>query len=60
MIIDINDELFSKVKKIVKSRNLSIYEELEELKPYANTTYNFLDKAREVKTQRIKRSIYIF
>ena len=58
MIIDINEELFHKVKQIVKSRNLSIYEQLEEIKPLDTvTTDNTLIKAREVKTQRIKQSI---
>ena len=58
MIIDINEELFHKVKQIVKSRNLSIYEQLEEIKPLDTvTTDNTLAKAREVKTQRIKQSI---
>ena len=33
MIISIDDELFQKVKQIVKGRNLSIYEQLEEIKP---------------------------
>ena len=58
MIIDINEELFHKVKQIVKSRNLSIYEQLEEIKPLDTVaTDNTLIKAREVKTQRIKQSI---
>ena len=33
MIIDIEEELFQQVKKIVKSRSLSVYKQLEELKP---------------------------
>lgn len=58
MIIDIDEELFNKVKQIVKGRNLSIYEELEELKPLeAIAEDNSLIKAREIKTQRIKQSI---
>ncbi len=58
MIIDINEELFHKVKQIVKSRNLSIYEQLEEIKILDTVaTDNTLIKAREVKTQRIKQSI---
>ena len=58
MIISIDDELFQKVKQIVKSRNLSIYEQLEEIKPLDTvTTDNTLAKAREIKTQRIKQSI---
>ena len=58
MIISIDDELFQKVKQIVKGRNLSIYEQLEEIKPLDTvTTDNTLIKAREIKTQRIKQSI---
>lgn len=58
MIIDIDDELFNKVKQIVKGRNLSIYEQLEELKPLeALATDTTLQQAREIKTQRIKQSI---
>jgi hypothetical protein len=58
MIIDIDEELFHKVKQIVKGRNLSIYEELEQLKPLdAVATDTTLIKAREIKTQRIKQSI---
>lgn len=58
MIISIDDELFQKVKQIVKGRNLSIYEELENIKPLDTvTTDTTLNKAREIKTQRIKQSI---
>lgn len=58
MIINIDEELFQKVKQIVKSRNLSIYEELETIKPLDTIpTDNTLQQAREVKTQRIKQSI---
>lgn len=58
MIINIDEELFQKVKQIVKSRNLSIYEELETIKPLDTVaTDNTLQQAREVKTLRIKQSI---
>ena len=58
MIIDINKELFEKVKQIVKSRNLSIYEQLEEIKPLETLVNDTtLQQAREIKTQRIKQSI---
>lgn len=58
MIIDISEELFQKVKQIVKVRNLSLYEQLEELKPLDTiTTDTTLTKARAMKTQRIKQSI---
>lgn len=58
MIIDIDDELFNKVKQIVKSRTLSIYEQLENIKPLETfVTDNTLQQAREIKTHRIKQSI---
>ena len=61
MIISIDEELFKKVKQIVKGRNLSIYEQLEEIKPLDTvatvTADNTLQQAREIKTQRIKQSI---
>ena len=58
MIISIDDELFQKVKQIVKGRNLSIYEELENIKPLDTVaTNNTLAKARELKTKRVKQLI---
>ena len=52
MIIDISDELFYKVVSIVKSRNLTIYEQLQKIKPY-----DVLATARATKTSKIKNSI---
>ena len=58
MIISIDEKLFQKVKQIVKGRNLSIYEQLEEIKPLeAITTDTTLQQAREIRTQKIKESI---
>ena len=58
MIISIDDELFQKVKQIVKGRNLSIYEQLEDIKPLDTVaTDNTLQKARELKSQRVKQTI---
>ena len=64
MIISIDDELFQKVKQIVKGRNLTLFNELESIKPLdtvatdtTDTTDTTLAKAREIKTQRIKESI---
>ena len=54
MTIDINDDLFFKVKQIVKGRNLSIYEQLKEIKPMQNNT---LERARTIKTDKVKQSI---
>ena len=58
MIISIDYELFQKVKQIVKGRNLSIYEQLENIKPLDTVaTDNTLQQAREIKTQRVKQLI---
>lgn len=58
MIISIDDELFQKVKQIVKGRNLTLFNELELIKPLDTVaTDTTLSKAREIKTQRIKESI---
>ena len=58
MIISIDDDLFDKVVEIVKHRNLSIYNELKEIKPLDTVaTDNTLQQARELKTQRVKQSI---
>ena len=59
MIIQIRDDLFDKVVEIMKHRNLSIYNELKEIKPLDDTvaTDNTLQQARELKTKRVKQLI---
>ena len=58
MIIEIRDDLFDKVVEIMKHRNLSIYNELKEIKPLDTVaTNNTLQQARELKTQRVKQLI---
>ena len=58
MIIEIEDNLFYKLKDLMKNRSKSIYEQLEQIKPLkAAATDTNLIKAREVKTQRVKQSI---
>ena len=58
MIISIDDELFQKVKQIVKGRNLSIYEQLENIKPLDTVgTDTTLQQARELKTKKVKQLI---
>ena len=58
MIIQIRDDLFDKVVEIVKHRNLSIYNELKEIKPLDTVAIdNTLQQARELKTKRVKQSI---
>ncbi|MCT7484984.1 hypothetical protein N5T98_01910 [Aliarcobacter cryaerophilus] len=58
MIIDIRDDLFYKLVELMKHRNLSIYNELKDIKPLDTVaTDNTLQQARELKTQRVKQSI---
>ena len=58
MIIEIRDDLFDKVVEIMKHRNLSIYNELKEIKPLNRVaTDTTLQQARELKSQRVKQSI---
>jgi hypothetical protein len=58
MIIQIRDDLFDKVVELVKHRNLSIYNELKEIKPLDTVgTDNTLQQARELKTKRVKQLI---
>ena len=57
MIIQIRDDLFDKVVEIMKHRNLSIYNELKEIKPLEVATDNTLQQARELKSQRVKQLI---
>lgn len=58
MIIDIEEELFYKIKELMKNRSKSIYEQLEQIKPLDTVpTDNTLIKAREIKTKRVKQSI---
>ena len=58
MIIQIRDDLFDKVVELVKHRNLSIYNELKEIKPLDTVaTDTTLQQARELKSQRVKQTI---
>ena len=58
MIIEIRDDLFYKLVELMKHRNLSIYNELKDIKPLDTVaTDTTLTKARELKTERVKQSI---
>ena len=58
MIIQIRDDLFYKLVELMKHRNLTIYNELKEIKPLdAVATDTTLQQAREIKTQRVKQLI---
>ena len=58
MIIDINEELFNEVLKIVKGRSLKVHQQLQQLKPL-NINDNSLVEARVIKTDRIKKRIRV-
>ena len=57
MIIEIRDDLFYKLVELMKHRNLSIYNELKEIKLLEVATDTTLQQARELKTQKVKQSI---
>jgi hypothetical protein len=57
MIIDIEDDLFYKIIKIVKSRNIKVYEQLQIIEPLKVNTNDTLSNARDIKTKRVKQSI---
>ena len=58
MIIEIREELFYKLVELMKHRNLSIYNELKEIKPLDTVaTDTTLQQARELKTQKVKQLI---
>ena len=57
MIIEIDDDLFNKLKELIRNRSKSIYEQLEQIKPLEDIHTNSLQQAREIKTQRVKQSI---
>jgi hypothetical protein len=57
MIINIDEELFNKVKELMKNRSKSIYEQLEDIKPLEAIPNNSLQEARDIKTQKVKQSI---
>lgn len=57
MIINIEDDLFQKVKQIVKSRNIKVFEQLENITPLDTVPKDTLQTARDTKTKRVKQSI---
>ena len=58
MIIEIRDDLFYKLVELMKHRNLSIYNELKEIKPLDTlATDTTLQQARDIKTQKVKQLI---
>ena len=59
MVIEIRDDLFYKLVELMKHRNLSIYNELKEIKPLDDTAAidTTLQQARDIKTQKVKQLI---
>jgi hypothetical protein len=58
MLIEINDNDFNQMLKIVKQRNTTLYNKLKDLTPLDNLNQvNTLTIARTVKTERTKESI---
>ena len=57
MIIDIDDELFFKIKDIVQKRNTTVYKQLEHIKKLKEAPGDILIKARAIKTNRKKEEI---
>jgi len=58
MIIDIEDKLYYKMLEIVKGRNLTLYNQVKEIKPLADIKIvDTLTVAREIKSNRIKENI---
>ncbi|MGB3750255.1 MAG: hypothetical protein WA945_01670 [Arcobacteraceae bacterium] len=54
MLIEIDEDLFNKIKELMKNRSVSMYEKLEEIKPIEVGT---LQKARSKRTQKVIQSI---
>jgi len=58
MIIDIEDKLYYKMLEIVKGRNLTLYNQVKDIKPLADIKIvDTLTTAREIKSNRIKSNI---
>lgn len=58
IFIEIKEDLFYKLVDLMKNRNTTIYNELKQIKPLDNiATDNTLQKAREVKTAKVKETI---
>jgi phosphoketolase len=61
MFIEIEKNLFEKIKKIIKSRNKNLFIEIEKIKeiekiPPAENN-NYLENARKIKTAKVKERI---
>ena len=58
MIIEIDEDIYKQVLKIIKLRNTTLYNKIKDIKPIANLNIiDTLTTARTIKTNRIKESI---
>ena len=57
MIIDIEDDLFYKIKDLMKKRSKSIYEQLENITLLDTLPTDTLQKARDTKTLKVKQNL---
>jgi len=58
LLIEIEENDFNQVLKIVKLRNTTLYNQIKDIKPIMNlNTIDTLSTARTIKTDRIKKSI---
>lgn len=58
MVYALNEDLFIKIKELMKNRNITIYKELEKLEPLETIKgLSPIQQARKIKTQRVKKTI---
>lgn len=57
MLIEIDKDLYNKMVQIVKLRNSTLYNQVKDIKALDNIPTSTIDKARTVKTDRIKINI---
>lgn len=58
MVYALNEDLFIKIKELMKNRNNAIYKELEKIEPLETIKeISPIQQARKIKTQRVKQTI---
>ena len=58
MLIEIEEEIYNKIVKIIKQRNTTLYNQIKDIKAVDSlNTIDTLTTARTIKTDRIKKSI---
>lgn len=56
MIVEIKDEFLARLINFMENENLALYNELKEIKPL---DVNSLEKARKIKTQKVKDNLKV-